>query len=75
MEAYNFAVASEDHNGYIFDMRNMKRALQVLVSFPSSRHDYDQLLTTNRKDMLRQSCRLSSLPLEKSSSRALTTDP
>ncbi|EMD66804.1 hypothetical protein GGP41_008192 [Bipolaris sorokiniana] len=30
MEAYNFAVASEDHNGYIFDMRNMKRALQVL---------------------------------------------
>ena len=35
MEAYNFAVASEDHNGYIFDMRNMKRALQVLVSLPS----------------------------------------
>ncbi|KAF3007523.1 rRNA-processing protein sof1 [Curvularia kusanoi] len=30
MEAYNFAVANEDHNCYIFDMRNMKRALQVL---------------------------------------------
>jgi len=30
MEAYNFAVANEDHNAYIFDMRNMKRALQVL---------------------------------------------
>jgi WD repeat and SOF domain-containing protein 1 len=30
MEAYNFAVASEDHNVYIFDMRNMQRALQVL---------------------------------------------
>ncbi|KAF2259474.1 WD40 repeat-like protein [Lojkania enalia] len=30
MEAFNFAVASEDHNVYIFDMRNMKRALNVL---------------------------------------------
>jgi WD repeat and SOF domain-containing protein 1 len=37
MEAYNFAVASEDHNGYIFDMRNMKRALQVLVSLRPAR--------------------------------------
>jgi len=30
MEAFNFAVACEDHNVYIFDMRNMKRALNVL---------------------------------------------
>lgn len=30
VEAYNFAIANEDHNTYIFDMRNMKRALQVL---------------------------------------------
>lgn len=30
MEAFNFAVANEDHNIYIFDMRQMKRALNVL---------------------------------------------
>lgn len=30
MEAFNFAVASEDHNIYIFDMRKMDRALNVL---------------------------------------------
>lgn len=30
MEAFNFAVASEDHNIYIFDMRNLKRALNIL---------------------------------------------
>ncbi|KAF2661790.1 WD40 repeat-like protein [Lophiostoma macrostomum CBS 122681] len=30
MEAFNFAVANEDHNVYLFDMRNMKRALNVL---------------------------------------------
>lgn len=30
MEAFNFAVASEDHNAYIFDMRKMDRALNVL---------------------------------------------
>lgn len=30
MEAFNFAVGSEDHNVYLFDMRNMKRALNVL---------------------------------------------
>ncbi|KAF9733414.1 hypothetical protein PMIN06_007535 [Paraphaeosphaeria minitans] len=29
MEAFNFAVANEDHNVYAFDMRNMKRALNV----------------------------------------------
>jgi WD repeat and SOF domain-containing protein 1 len=30
MEAFNFAIGNEDHNTYIFDMRNMQRALQVL---------------------------------------------
>ena len=30
MEAMNFAVANEDHNIYIFDMRKMNRALNVL---------------------------------------------
>ncbi|KAF1816288.1 U3 small nucleolar RNA associated protein [Eremomyces bilateralis CBS 781.70] len=30
MEAFNFATASEDHNIYIFDMRKMSRALNVL---------------------------------------------
>jgi DDB1- and CUL4-associated factor 13 len=30
MEAFNFAVANEDHNIYVFDMRKMERALNVL---------------------------------------------
>lgn len=30
MEAFNFAAGSEDHNIYIFDMRKMDRALNVL---------------------------------------------
>jgi DDB1- and CUL4-associated factor 13 len=30
MEAFNFAMGSEDHNIYIFDMRKMDRALNVL---------------------------------------------
>ncbi|KAI9672916.1 MAG: rRNA-processing protein sof1 [Trizodia sp. TS-e1964] len=30
MEAFNFAVGNEDHNIYIFDMRKMTRALNVL---------------------------------------------
>ncbi|KAL6855328.1 Protein sof1 [Amphichorda felina] len=30
MEAFNFACASEDHNIYLFDMRKMDRALNVL---------------------------------------------
>jgi WD repeat and SOF domain-containing protein 1 len=29
-EAFNFAVANEDHNVYIFDMRKMDRALNIL---------------------------------------------
>lgn len=30
MEAFNFAAANEDHNIYIFDMRKMSRALNIL---------------------------------------------
>ncbi|KID77669.1 Protein sof1 [Metarhizium brunneum] len=30
MEAFNFATASEDHNIYLFDMRKMNRALNIL---------------------------------------------
>ncbi|OBT80343.1 WD repeat and SOF domain-containing protein 1 [Pseudogymnoascus sp. 05NY08] len=30
MEAFNFAVANEDHNIYVFDMRKMNKALNVL---------------------------------------------
>ncbi|KAF8863988.1 WD40 repeat-like protein [Acephala macrosclerotiorum] len=30
MEAFNFAVANEDHNIYIFDMRKMDRALNIM---------------------------------------------
>jgi len=30
MEAFNFAAANEDHNVYIFDMRKMDRALNIL---------------------------------------------
>lgn len=36
MEAFNFAVANEDHNIYIYDMRNMTRALQVLKDHVSA---------------------------------------
>ena len=36
MEAFNFCVANEDHNLYMFDMRKMNRALNVFkVWFPS----------------------------------------
>lgn len=30
MEAFNFAAANEDHNVYVFDMRKMDRALNIL---------------------------------------------
>jgi DDB1- and CUL4-associated factor 13 len=30
MEPFNFAAANEDHNIYLFDMRNMNRALNIL---------------------------------------------
>ncbi len=36
MEAFNFAVANEDHNIYVFDMRNLKSAINVLKDHVSA---------------------------------------
>jgi WD repeat and SOF domain-containing protein 1 len=41
MEAFNFASASEDHNVYIFDMRKMNRALNVLKDHVAAVMDVD----------------------------------
>ena len=41
MEAFNLAVASEDHNIYLFDMRNLKRALNVLKDHVAAVMDID----------------------------------
>ena len=41
MEAFNFAAASEDHNIYIFDMRNLKRSLNVLKDHVAAVMDVD----------------------------------
>lgn len=41
MEAFNFAAASEDHNVYIYDMRKMTRALNVLKDHVSAVMDVD----------------------------------
>lgn len=41
MEAFNFAVANEDHNVYIFDMRKMDRALNVLKDHVSAVMDVE----------------------------------
>lgn len=41
MEAFNFALANEDHNIYIFDMRNMGRALNVLKDHVSAVMDVE----------------------------------
>lgn len=41
MEAYNFAVASEDHNAYLYDMRNLKRALNVYKDHVAAVMDLD----------------------------------
>lgn len=41
MEAFNFACGSEDHNIYIFDMRNMKRSLNVLKDHVAAVMDVD----------------------------------
>ena len=29
MEAFNFATGNEDHNGYLYDMRNLQKTLKV----------------------------------------------
>ena len=41
MEAFNFAVANEDHNAYLFDMRKMDRALNVLKDHVAAVMDVD----------------------------------
>lgn len=41
MEPFNFAVANEDHNIYIFDMRKMTRALNVLKDHVAAVMDVD----------------------------------
>ena len=41
MEAFNLAVANEDHNIYLFDMRNLSRALNVLKDHVSAVMDID----------------------------------
>lgn len=41
MEAFNFAVANEDHNCYIFDMRRLDRALNVLKGHVAAVMDVD----------------------------------
>lgn len=41
MEAFNFACASEDHNVYIFDMRKLDRALNILKDHVAAVMDVD----------------------------------
>lgn len=41
MESFNLAVANEDHNVYIFDSRNLSRALNVLKDHVSAVMDLD----------------------------------
>lgn len=41
MEAFVFAAASEDHNAYLYDMRNMKRALNVYQDHVAAVLDID----------------------------------
>lgn len=41
MEAFNFAAANEDGNCYVFDSRNMKRALNILKGHVSAVMDVD----------------------------------
>jgi WD repeat and SOF domain-containing protein 1 len=41
MEAFNFAVANEDQNVYLFDMRRMKQSLNVLKDHVSAVLDVD----------------------------------
>lgn len=41
MEAFNFAAGNEDHNVYIFDMRKLERALNVLKDHVAAVMDVD----------------------------------
>ncbi|KAJ3221212.1 rRNA-processing protein sof1 [Clydaea vesicula] len=41
MEAFNFTVANENHNCYTFDMRNLKRSINILKDHVSAVLDLD----------------------------------
>ncbi|CAN6663406.1 protein Sof1p [Trichomonascus vanleenenianus] len=41
MEAFNFAACNEDHNTYLYDMRNLKRALNVYKDHVAAVLDVD----------------------------------
>ncbi|KAI5797551.1 WD40-repeat-containing domain protein [Peziza echinospora] len=41
MEAFNFVAGSEDHNAYVFDMRKLERALNVLKDHVAAVMDVD----------------------------------
>ena len=41
MEAFNFAAANEDHNTYIYDMRKLNRALNIMKGHVSAVLDVD----------------------------------
>ena len=45
MEAFNFVVANEDHNMYMFDMRNMNRALNIFKDHVAAVMDVEFSLT------------------------------
>ncbi|ORZ33050.1 WD40-repeat-containing domain protein [Catenaria anguillulae PL171] len=47
MEPFQFAVANEDHNTYIFDMRHMERATNILKDHVSAVLDVDYSPTGN----------------------------
>lgn len=36
MEAFNFAIANEDHNVYLYDMRRMDKSLNILKDHVSA---------------------------------------
>ncbi|ORY55078.1 U3 small nucleolar RNA associated protein [Pseudomassariella vexata] len=63
MEAFNFASASEDHNCYIFDMRRMDRALNVLKDHVAAVMDVEfsptgeELVTASYDRTVRLWCR------------------
>jgi WD repeat and SOF domain-containing protein 1 len=44
MEAFNFCVANEDHNCYMFDMRRMDKALNIYKDHVSAVYSYLMLL-------------------------------
>ena len=41
MEAFNFATGNEDHNGYLYDMRNLQKTLKVYKGHVGAIMDVD----------------------------------